>query len=338
MSNGMTVAPNTNMAIVMPANLADIFGDIKPNIATGEQIPTLSIGGKVWKIVKDGNETPITTMVDGEPMPVQTVKVIILNQVPTRSRAYFEGSYTEGSKESPVCWSIRGDRPEPDCPSPQGTSCEACPQAVKGSKINDQGDATVACPTSKRISVIPSNKLDFTALLLKLPVTSLWEKEEAEKANGWFAYDAYLKFLKSNGVPFTCAVRTILKFDSKTKYPKVLFKYDGVLDEAAMRVAASRMNSEEVLHVLGLDKVEQEHKVLPAAEKQVEKKAEVRVPEVVEDFGFGEEAQAAPAVVEKPKKVEKPAKTAKETKKPEPTQVTVVETDEELSDVLSDWE
>ena len=318
MSNDMTIAGGTGIAL--PDNISDIFGDKKSNIGGGDPTPKLSISGKVWKVIVDGNEKVLTTMVDDEQVPTQTVKVVILNHLASRSRAFFEGTYNDGGGNQPDCWSIHGDKPDPGCPSPQAVSCETCEMSAKGSKMTDDGRETTACSQNRRVVVIPTNDLNFKALLLKLPVTSLWEKEGAEEANGWFAYDSYLKFLKAHGIEFTCMVKTTMKFDSKTPYPKVLFKYNGVLPEDEMRSVAARMDSDEVIKILNNDRGMQ-----PQTSDVVDEEEEVAPP--------------PPPKKAAPKKKAASKKTAKKPapepeSEPEPA---IAEDDNDLDDILSDW-
>lgn len=339
MSNEVAVRGNTAMAI--PADLASMFGALAPNIQSGEPTPHLSIGGKVWKVCIGGDEKPVMAMVDGEPMPAPTVKVVILNQVPKRSRAYFEGAFTEGSSSAPVCWSVNGDTPDEDVAEPQASRCDACPQSVKGSKVTENGPTT-ACASSKRIAVVPSNKPDFTALLCKLAVTSLWDGEPKEEAQGWYSFDAYLKHLKANGVTHTAMVETTMKFDSSVNYPKVLFKFGGFINAETAAVIAPRVESDEVLKVLGLlkdpdapkrgkpaEKPQETHKV---ADKPVETPKSTAA---VVDDGFG---GAAEAPKETPKAEPKATKPRAKKEEPKAEVAQVAEGDDDLSSLLASWE
>jgi hypothetical protein len=328
------VATRTNSgALAVPSELAAMFGAVAPNIVGGEKVPTLSIKGKVWKLSIDGNETPLMTPpdADGNTFPVPVVKAIIINQIPGRSRAMFEGGYEEGTNSAPVCWSTNGENPDSDVKEPKASSCAGCENSVKGSKINDRGEATVACPTGKRICVVPSNKADFKALVLKLANTSLWEAEPKEEAQGWYAFDAYMKFLKSNGITHTAMVETMMKFDSNVAYPKVMFKYNGPISLETAQVIVPRIESEEVKHVLGLDKVG------AGGQKQIEAPKAASKPAVAQEPKKSEPAKVA----EQPKqevKAEVKPEPVKETPKAEPAKAVVVDSDDALASVLSSWE
>jgi hypothetical protein len=343
-----------NTAMAVPSNIAAAFGAVETNINLGEQTPHMSIKGKVWKIIKEGSEKVLMTKVDGEPTPTPTITAIILNQVPKRSRAYFPDEFVEGKNIQPACWSINGETPSSDVKEPVATSCSNCEMSTKGSKISNDGKSTTACSAHKRICVVPSNAPDFSAMLLKLPVTSLWENDGSEEAQGWFAFDAYLKYLKANGVTHTAMVETKMKFDSKEAYPKVLFKHNGFITDVTAAVVAPRVESEEVLGVLGLGESRSQSQPQKVASTTVAGSEEQAVEEDVETA----EAAAAKAEAAKVAKVEKAAKAkaarvkkaaeakaAKEAKAAEAEAAAievapVVETasdDSELDDIMSDW-
>jgi len=331
---GTEIAENPNTEMAVPAELAAAFGGVETNMSGGEQAPHISIKGKVWKIVKEGSENPLMTTVDGEPTPMPTIKVVILNQIPKRSRVFFPKDYEEGTNVQPECWSINGDTPSSEVSEPVANTCSSCPNAIKGSKITENGQTT-ACGTNKRICVIPSNKPDATALLVKLPVTSLWESSPSEEAQGWYSYDNYLKYLKANGVAHTAMVVTTMKFDANVSYPKVMFKYNGYVDGGMATQIAGRVNSDEVTEVLGLNEPAFIDGVIEAT-KVVEEVVKT-TPAVVEEEndGFGEEEPKAKKATPKKKTVKKKAKAKAA---PAETEVETVADDDALSKVMSDWD
>lgn len=286
-------AQNSNLPLVS-ADMSALFG--ASNMGVGESIPQLSVKGKVWKIIKDGNETALMTKgEDGEEYPTPTVKVVILDTTPGRSRTFYEGSFVEGSGAKPTCHSYDGIKPASDVEAAQYATCAACPQAIKGSKITDQGNATTACSPNKLLAVVPSNKLDFDVLRLRLAITSLYDKDNPEEAKGWHAYDQYVKYLKSRGVTHTAMVETSIKFSSNVAFPKLLFKASGMLSKSAMMEAAKRVTSPEVREILGLDKGYAGDVATPAITKS---------PAVTEytseDSGvFGDDTEAKQAEAEK---------------------------------------
>lgn len=327
------VAVANQNEVAVPQNLAALFGGVESNISSSQKVNQLKIAGKVWRMQVDGQETKLTTMVEGEVVPMPMVKVIVLNQNPNRSRAMFEGGFEDGSNKAPVCWSEDGKYPESRVTEPQSVQCQGCPNTVKGSAFNDKGEPTTACKAHKDIAVIPSNKGDFPALKCRLSTTSLWEANDTAKpkeAQGWYAFDAYCKALAGRGINHTAMVETMMKFDTDVNYPKVLFKFSGYITEEVAKVVAPRINSEEVQLLCGLGKKEDTPRI-PAPQPKPEVKQEV----VQESdlFTFTEQ----PAKVEQaPKQTRKPRETkVVEEVKQEPV---VVETDAEFEDELVKWD
>jgi hypothetical protein len=213
----------------VPAALQGAFGD-DTNIEPRVQLPTLSFRGKVFRLIINGEEHVIAKKDEdsGEMIPRSIVEFIVLDHQHRRSRAHFEGSYKEGESQRPVCWSTDGVKPDENVPEEQKQcdTCAACPQAVKGAKTTEDGRKVTACSMFKRLAVTPLAKdFRFGPMLMKLPITSLWDKSnEAQAAEGWYAWDQYGEFLLNRGVKNTAMVVTAAKFDQTPSYPKLLFK------------------------------------------------------------------------------------------------------------------
>jgi hypothetical protein len=308
---------------VAPA-YADAFFREEGNVAAKVTIPSLSFKGKVWRVSLDGSETVLTRKnQDGEDEPTPIVKMVVLNFLKSRSRAYYEGAYEEGKAAAPRCASIDGVAPDASVAEPMSSTCASCPMSVKGSKVNDSGKATVACAQNKRLVVVPSAKLDFQPLLLRLAPTSMWDKDNKEnEAKGWFAWDQYVDWLRTKGVNHTAKVVTSIKFDSRVAYPKLLFKGAGWLDEASMNAAAKVWNSEAVTDILNGKEF--------AAVKPVG--SEGIAPE-------GDDDEAAPAPAPTPAPAPAPAPKAKAAPKPKPAPVApapvaAVDDDDEGGDIF----
>jgi hypothetical protein len=225
----------------LPAAIADAFGD---NIPEKQSLPSLSYRGKSWRIVLNGNETLLTRKDPdtGESVPASTVNIVVLAFNPKRSRAYYPGAYEEGKNVAPACSSINGETPDVPAEAPiveatgaPARTCAECPMSAKGSKISDNGKQSTACTTYKQLAVVPSAKLDMEPLRLRLAQTSMWDKDNNDQnAQGWFAWDQYVDYLRTNGVKHTAAVATHVKFDPVPAHPKLLFKVAGWLPEAAI--------------------------------------------------------------------------------------------------------
>jgi hypothetical protein len=217
----------------VPAHLAALFGD--SNIAARANTNQLSVRGKVWRLVVDGKETPVMRKnADGDEEAVQSITVVVLDHNKARSRAFYPGAYEEGKNSAPTCYSADGIKPDASVTAPVSPTCAACPNSVKGSKITEAGKQSTLCSVYKRICVVPSGAITpHPPLLVKLPQTSIWDKDGG--VNGWFAYDQYMDMLRQKGVKHTGYVETKMKFDVNTAFPKLMFSAARWLspDEAA---------------------------------------------------------------------------------------------------------
>lgn len=210
---------STEGKLPVPAHLAE-FAEMDTNIVTRERVPQLSFRGKTWRVIEEGNETIVTNKA-GDPAAV--VAGIIVDYNKSRSRAYFEGAYVEGQSKMPTCWSHDSVKPHSTVKEPPAPTCASCPMSAKGSKMFE-GREGVACSQFKRAAFVPIQNLKHKPVLLKLPQTSIWDKDaKDEAAKGFYAFDQYLDMLKARGVNHTAQVVTKIKFDPRTSYPKLLF-------------------------------------------------------------------------------------------------------------------
>jgi hypothetical protein len=336
----------TGGELAVPAHLAAFNDD--SNIAVRDSLPTLSFKGKVWRTKIEGEEVQLMRKnADGDTEPVPMVKIVVLDANRNRSRAYYEGSFVEGSSKAPDCWSGDGIKPDKDVKQPCAATCASCPNSVKGSKINDNGKETTACSATKRVAVLPIAKLTMAPMLLKIPQTSIWDKNNAEhEATGFYAWDQYLDFLRARGAKHTAAVVTKVKFDPNVAYPKLLFAAERWLEEAEMQAIIPVYKSEAVQKIINgvepTEEVTQPTKALTAPEddgfdapaptpKTAPKVAPKVAPKATastssaDDDGFSGAPTAAPAVV-KPKAT--PANVAS----------AVPTTNKSLDDLAAEWD
>lgn len=236
----------------LPAHIADAFSDEDTNLIVREAVPALTFRGGKWRLKKDGEETVITRPdEDGDAIPVSTVQMIVVGVNQARSRIYFEGDFVEGENQQPTCWSSNGVAPDSDVESPCARTCASCPWSVKGSKITQNDKEVTACATLKRLAVVPAGKVSMGAMLLKLPQTSVWDKDAKEhEAKGFFAWDQYVAFLKGRGVKHTASVVTKIKFDPNTAYPKLLFSASKFVDADKVEAVKALVKSKEVLDMV----------------------------------------------------------------------------------------
>lgn len=232
-----------------PAHISNMFGAAPANITANAGIPSITFRGKVWRIHKDGDTMEL---LDDEGNPRPSLEVIIINQNPNRSRSYFDKQWEGGATQPPRCTSYDGVTPDSFVTNPVSGSCATCPMSVKGSKISETGSQTTACSVSKLLAVVPAHDPEFTALQIRLPITSIFDGDNKDnEAKGWFAWDQYVKMLVSRGVSHTAAVITKIRFDSKESYPKLLFNASNWLDDARAQKILPRLTSPEVVAACG---------------------------------------------------------------------------------------
>lgn len=288
----------------LPSYLSDAFGDEETNLVVAESLPTLTFRGKQFRLKMGGEEHLITRTIDGEVFPAPSIQVVVLDVNPNRSRTFFEGAYVSGENRAPDCWSNDGKVPDPAVPSPCAKTCAACPNSVKGSRITENGKEVSACSTNRKLAVVPAGKLDIEPLLLKVPQTSMWDKDNKEnEAEGFFAWDQYVAFLRGRGVPHTAAVVTKIKFDN-TEYPKLLFSAVSWVEAKDMARVKELVHSQAVADIITKSDVSKngDHVEEAPAETPPKKAAEPE-PEPEEKPKPRKKAAAKP----KPKVEEKPA-------------------------------
>lgn len=249
----MTTAMTMFNSPDLPAHIAEGFAG-NENVLPRDTTPALTFRGKTWRLRQGGDEVVLTRLnSEGEKEPAPMVKVVILNMNQKRSRGFYKDAFQEGKNQSPYCWSSDGDRPDSDVPLAQkcAATCASCPNAVKGSKITEGNKEVTACAPFKRLAVKPASMLSMDALLLKVPQTSLWDKNNTEaEAQGWYAFDQYVDFLRQRNVKHTAAVVTKIKFDMNVAYPKLLFSPDRWLEAPEVLQIRDMLNGDEVMKLL----------------------------------------------------------------------------------------
>ena len=262
--------------------------------ATGG-FPVLSIKGKTFTIVSNGNRQIITKPEDDDE-PATSLEVIIVAANPHRSKVYYAKAYEDGVAESPDCYSNNGVGPEADAANPQCGTCAACPHNTWGSGKEGRGKA---CSDSHRLAVAPAGQVN-EPLLLRVPPASLRPLSD------------YATMLSKRGVAFD-AVVTRIGFEAGESSPKLKFKPVSFLDEdtyaEVQKVAEDKMTKD----IIGVSS--------DGAPSRIEGKQEAPAPK----------AKAKPAPVEE----EAPAPKAEpKAAKPKAEPAPVVEEDDDDLDAL----
>lgn len=202
--------------IELPDYLKDITDDTAKDMVsnTGGGVPRISIRGRQFRFIKDGEEISKQT---------DPIHVIILGVVPEANMAktWYESGYKPGSTDPPDCSSFLGATPDSWVDNPQSTSCKGCPQNKWGSATSMSGKKAKACKDSKRLMVInakDAKEENPDIFIFNVTIASLKALSE------------YGKFLISNKLPMAAVITEMEFVDSE--FPQVTLVFKSVLNES----------------------------------------------------------------------------------------------------------
>jgi hypothetical protein len=175
----------------------------------------ISIDGRVFRKFVGGKEISVNTD--------NNMNVIFVKMAHTPSRTFYNSVYKKGVRVSPACWSNDSKNPDPEVKNPVASSCESCPNSVKGS---GQGGMGSACRLSWRTAVVLPNDPAGQVHQLVLPGTSAF----GEEVNGKRPFRLYVQMLANNNVSAGRVV-TKMEFDINSSTPKLLFSAVSAVDE-----------------------------------------------------------------------------------------------------------
>jgi hypothetical protein len=286
-------------AYLKSANRAAVNDDLTAHAGTG--FPVMSIKGKNFTVVRDGERTVLTKEVDGEKIAVPSIEVVLVKANKGTSKVFYMKGYQEGSEATkPDCFSNTGDRPDASVAEPQAKSCALCPHNQWGSKIGDNGGKGKACQDSVRMAIATADLIN-DPYLLRVPPASIKSLGE------------YGKMLAKRGVGYNMVV-TRIGFDMESPTPKLTFKPTGLLSDAGYAQVQEVMASDVVQAILGSEGI-----AAAAAEA---------APAPAEELPVVEVKTAAASVAEKPKATPKP--------KAEPKPAPVAEAQVDIPDLNLD--
>lgn len=245
MNNALTIFDQPQTQV--PAHLQQFLNE-NSNIEDRERVPSLSYEGKVWTISLDGEKTKLVKKdpETGDELPLQIMRVVVLDYAKRRGRAYYPGSYDPTKASMPECWSDDGIKPHTNVSAPKCTTCAQCPLAVKGSKMSDAGKAISACSQHRMLAVVPAQKMGMTPLRMKIAVTSDYDKESPEMdASGWFAFSQLIDKMRSMNVGHTASFVCKIKFDPNAAFPKLKFSPDRWLTPEELAIVGPAAASDE---------------------------------------------------------------------------------------------
>jgi hypothetical protein len=203
-------------------------------------------GGNSKRISIENNV--FTMLVGGKAVAVnedRAMNIIVVRASEANARTYYGGQYEKGVKARPVCWSDDSQKPHANVKNPQHSTCNGCPQDIKGS---GQGDSK-ACRYSRRLAVLLASDIDGDIYAMNINASSLFAQGEGRK----MGLQQYARFLGGHGIEVN-AVVTEMRFDTSAnmkltfsavrpleehEWQKVLAKIDdpAAIDAVTMTIA-----------------------------------------------------------------------------------------------------
>lgn len=198
-------------------------------------------GSSIKRIVpKNGT---FKLMVSGEEMGKikGDLNAIIVNAAPKVGRIFYMKQWTpDAEPTAPDCFSNDGNAPDAKAANPQATSCNDCPQNVKGS---GQGQSK-ACRYSRRIAVLLEQdfgtSLEGQVYQMNLASKSLFGDNVGE----CLTFENYTKYLSSNGKSVDYVV-TRISFNDNNDNQSVLFNPTRYINRKEYEVAQKAATSEQ---------------------------------------------------------------------------------------------
>lgn len=231
MSNLIPFESKTLPAHIKAAAIA-ANNDLSQGVSQGG-FPFLSIKGKIFTLVKDGNRTVITKPDDPDEA-ASSLEIVVIKANPNFSKVFYRAGYQDGADAKPDCFSNDGKKPDASVEKPLCSNCAECPKNAWGSSSNGKGKA---CSDSRRLAVAPAGQLN-DPMLLRVPPASLKGLAEfADTCN------------KRGAIYSNVVVK--LKFEREEPTPKLVFSPIAFLDAAGCAEVAEVAASDAVAHILG---------------------------------------------------------------------------------------
>lgn len=263
----------------IPAHLAARIGQstalaqaLTAGLSSGENHPRISIKGSRFRIIEDGVETVLDSMV---------LDVVIVGANPHITKTWYGKQWTPDAEPSaPDCFSHNGTYPDAQSANPQNDLCASCPQNAWGSRVTPQGKEIKACSDQKTLAIVAADDPEGTIYQLQVTPAAL------------SGLSKFHKELSVRGIPPEI-VRTRVSFDTDASFPKLTFAFNGFLDEETQLAVDKLFGSDEVKDITGETRGAQP----PAGAKPVAAPAAAAKPSVREaaPVATPAPAQAAPA-------------------------------------------
>ena len=206
-------------------------------------------GGMKWISIKGSVFRMMTGAQEVATNEERGMNMIIVGSAPGYARTYYKGSYKEGVKSMPVCWSDDGQTPSEHAAEAQSNMCANCPQNAKGSDASTGGRA---CRYSARLAVMLENDSKGELYGLSIPATSIFGSADSEK---YSSLQDYVKKLAGHGYDVVKVV-TEFRFDTKSPVPKLMFRAVRPLNEKEWDLVQDKAEGEEIKTHIGPRKFE----------------------------------------------------------------------------------
>ena len=277
-------------AFLKSFDIAALNADLTSHAGGG--FPVISIKGKVFAVVRDGERVVLPNPKDPE-SPATSIDVVLLKANKGTSKVFYLKGYdpkdSEGAK--PDCYSADGVAPAADAANPQAKKCATCAHNQWGSRVTEKGASKgKACSDTVRMAVAAAGQLN-DPMLLRVPPASI-------KALG-----EYGQMLAKRGVGYSMVV-TKVAFDQEAESPKLTFKPVGFLDDAGFAEVQEMVSSDLVQNILGASAMATEFQAPAVAAEapeeapaQAAKPAPKAKPAPVKEDAPAPVAKAAPAEV-----------------------------------------
>lgn len=192
----------------LPDYLKEVeLDDLTKSLAGNTSTKRISIRGGVFRLMVSGEEVAKNEN--------RAMNIVIVNGGRQIARQFYAGKYVAGESAAPDCWSNDGDKPDASIESPQNSTCEGCPQNIKGS---GQGDSR-ACRYQQRLAVVLADDIKGDVYQLSLAATSIFGRGDVDK----MPFQQYAKYVGSQGKNINTLV-TEMRLDSDSATPKLTFK------------------------------------------------------------------------------------------------------------------
>jgi hypothetical protein len=273
-------------AFLKKVDIAALNSDLTAHAGGG--FPVISIRGKVFAVVRDGDREVQMNPKDPD-SAATSLNVVLIKANKGTSKVFYIKGYDKDTSEGqkPDCYSNDGVEPAADAQNKQAKKCATCPHNQWGSRISEKGVTKgKACADAVRMAVAPAGQIN-DAMLLRVPPASI-------KALG-----EYGQMLAKRGVGYNMVV-TKVGFDVEAESPKLTFSAVGLLDDEGFAEVQEIAASDVVSNILGSS-------VMAAVAAEAAAPAEEP-----------EEEAPAPKPVAKPKPAAKPVAEEPEAEVPAP--------------------